>query len=327
MKIRVYALLVLFFFLLNSQTLHASYPDEEQEDRFIQQLYHTLSQKPKASLSQRIQWFSQQFIGKPYLLGALGEGPLGDYDQYPLHRMDAFDCETFVDTVLALSLANHPHQFKQCIRAIRYTKGKVSFITRNHFTDLDWNKNLQSLGILMDITSEIVDNHHQPIAKMAKAVINKPSWYQHLSPNAIRIEGLSPSQKMSALKELQQKASQLPVLESSIPYLPLSRLFDAQGKPVHRLFKQIPQGSIIEIIRPNWDLTNQIGTCLNVSHLGFAIWKNHTLYFREASSIEHQVIDVPLEHYLKEASKSPTIQGINIQKLIPKTAKPELCLP
>ena len=79
-------------------------------------------------------------------------------------------------------------------------------------------------------------------------------------------------------------------------------------------FQQIPNAAIIEIVRPNWDLTKEIGTHLNVSHIGFAIWKNKTLYFRQASSIHHQVIDTPLTSYLYDALKnSETIKGINIQ--------------
>ncbi len=81
------------------------------------------------------------------------------------------------------------------------------------------------------------------------------------------------------------------------------------------LFKQIPNGAIIEIVRPNWDLTKQIGTHLNISHLGFAFWQQGNLIFRHASSEARQVTETPFIHYLKKAKKSPTIKGINIQVL------------
>ena len=74
-------------------------------DNTINQLYHSQIIKPKANLAQRIDAISAQFLGKPYLLGALGEGEQGYYDSSPLYRTDAFDCETYVDTVLALIIS------------------------------------------------------------------------------------------------------------------------------------------------------------------------------------------------------------------------------
>ena len=112
---------------------------------------------------------------------------------------------------------------------------------------------------------------------------------------------------------------------STIPYIPLSVLFDNAGQANMHLFKQIPNAGIIEIVRPNWDLTKQIGTHLNVSHLGFAIWINNVIFFREASSEHHQIIDVPLIDYLRAAQKSPTIKGINIQIALPQPLNFEVC--
>jgi len=82
-----------------------------------------------------------------------------------------------------------------------------------------------------------------------------------------------------------------------------------------RIQKQIPDGSIIEIVRPNWDLTKEIGTHLHISHLGFAFRTHQGLVFRNASSTLHKVADVPLDQYLQEASKNPTIKGIMVLKV------------
>lgn len=98
-----------------------------------------------------------------------------------------------------------------------------------------------------------------------------------------------------------------------IPYIPLGQLINHQGQLNTYLLKQIPSGAIIEIVRPNWHLKEIIGTDLDISHLGFAFWKNNILYFRQASSTEHKVVDLPLLTYLNEASKNPTIGGINVQ--------------
>ena len=248
----------------------------------------------------------------------MGEGKQGYFDIAPLYRVDAFDCETYVDTVLALAMGHDTISFKRYIRQVRYKEGKVGFLHRNHFTCLDWNQNNQKQGFLKDITTSFHDQHGKPIAKIAQALINKSAWHQHLSPNIIRIQTPSTLQQTKRLAELKRRGNLLPNAIARIPYIPLTALFDPAGAPNMHLFNQIPNGAIIEIVRPNWDLEQQIGTHLNVSHLGFAILKNGRLMFRNASSLKHQVTDVPLIDYLREAQNSPTTEGINVQILIKK---------
>ena len=80
-----------------------------------------------------------------------------------------------------------------------------------------------------------------------------------------------------------------------------------------QIIKQIPNGAIVEIIRPNWDLYKVIGTNLNVSHLGFVVWEKDKPYFIHASSDKLMVVKTPLIEYLNIARDNPTIKGINIQ--------------
>lgn len=290
-----------------------------QTDQTIQQLYHNLNSKPISSIAQRISNISERFIGKPYETGPLGEALQDHYDQFPLYRMDAFDCVTFVETVLALSLADNPQEFKQYMNQIRYKNGHVSFIDRNHFPDLDWNQNNQRQGIVKDITRTIKNKHHQPVFKIAKAYIDKKAWYQYLSLERIRLQKADPIEQKKALIQLKQLGKELQGQVSYLPYIPLSVLFDKKGQENLFLFNQIPQAAIIEIVRPNWDVAQKIGTRMNVSHLGFGIWKNHTLYFRASSSVFHRVKDIPLVEYLRDTLKSPTIRGINVQIILPKS--------
>lgn len=298
---------------------------EAMADQTIQQLYHSQIINLKSDLSARIETISAQFLGKPYLLGALGEGAQGYYDKTPLYRSDAFDCETYVDTVLALAMADDPTEFKQCIRQIRYQNGWVSFTHRNHFTCLDWNHNNEKQGFIKDITTSLTDNHGLPLAKTAKALIDKPSWYQHFSSSIIRVDNASTIEKNKRLALLKRKGSHLPRTLSTTPYIPLAALFDRSGEAKMSVFNQIPNGAIIKIVRPNWDLQQQIGTRLNVSHLGFAIRKNDQLFFRSASSAKHCVTDESFIDYLRKAQKSPTIKGINIHIVLNENSKKNRC--
>jgi hypothetical protein len=293
-------------------------PSETNTNKTLQQLYHSLNSKPIPDMPSRLETISAQFLGKPYLLGALGEGASGDYDQFPLYRTDAFDCETLVDTVLAVAFTNNPGQFKHCINQVRYREGHVSFIDRNHFTCLDWNQNNQRQGFIKDITATIRNQHNQPVVKFADALVNKPSWYAHMTTKNIRLNNASPTKQAQRLQALKREGSQLATKVSTTPYIPFTALFDKSGNANQYLFKQIPNAAIVEIIRPNWDLTKEIGTHLNVSHLGFVFWKKGTLIFRQASSNYNAVVDVPLIEYLRNALKSPTIRGINIQVVLPR---------
>lgn len=291
---------------------------EKQANSSIKELYHRLNSMPNNSMSERIDWISGQFLGVPYLLGSLGEGPKAFYDQFPQYRVDAFDCDTYVNTVLSLALANSLVSFQQCIKNTRYKNGVVSYIQRNHFTGLDWNQNNQQMGLLKDITLNFKDQNHQPVAKMAEAVINKPKWYAYKTIDTIRLENTNQETAEKRLTELKNKGSKLEITSERVPYLPLTTLFPEKNKPDMHLFAQIPNGAIIEIVRPNWDLSQKIGTALNISHLGFAIRYRGQLYFREASLEYGKVVDVPLIEYLEKALNSPTIKGINVQVLLPQ---------
>jgi Protein of unknown function (DUF1460) len=318
--------ILLFCLSLLSLQIHANiHPMQKKADATISKLYHSLEHLPKGTMSARIETISSQFLGKKYLLGALGEGIDARFDQDPLYRTDAFDCETYVTTVLALALANNSHGFQQCIRKIHYQDGKVGFITRNHFTSLDWNPNNQRQGFLKDITETFKDKNNQAVAQIANALIDKPGWYQHFSSNIIRLHVPNEKEQTKRLAELKTLGSKLPKINAQIPYIPLTALFDSQGKPNQHLFAQIPHAAIIEIVRPNWKLRDKIGTNLNVSHMGFAFWKSDILFYRQACQDPPRVIDVPLTDYLQKTLTSPTIRGINIQVVVPQHALSDDC--
>ncbi len=319
-------LLFITFFLVNffSYAIDSS-ALEDQANVTIKELYHRLNSMPNTSMAERIDWISKHFLGKVYELGALGEGAKAHYDQYPQYRVDAFDCDTFVNTVLSLALADSVESFRQCQKLDRYKEGKVAYIYRNHFMSLDWNINNQKRGILKDITLDIKDQKNKSVALYAVALIDKPSWYAHKNLSTIRVQNSDKRKQQKLLDELKQKGSHLEVATAKMPYIPFTALFTKDNQPNLYLFSQIPHGAIVQIVRPNWDLRKIIGTSLNVSHLGFAIRDKDQLYFRQASSQLGKVVDVPLVDYLKEAQSSPTIKGINVQIVLPQKPLPSNC--
>lgn len=80
-------------------------------------------------LDVRTAYLGECFLGVPYQESPLGEGVFPDTD--PVIRFDAFDCVTFVETVLADCDENK-------LNHIRYKDGKIDFLNRNHFIESDW---------------------------------------------------------------------------------------------------------------------------------------------------------------------------------------------
>lgn len=284
----------------------------ERTNSEIDNIITNIQNKNFKNFQQKIAYINQIFLNKPYEFNALGEGENGEFDNYPLYRTDAFDCETYVDTVIALALAKDLSSFQKIITQIRYKDGIVSFTNRNHFTCIDWNYNNQKQFITTDITKNITDNNKKKICKDANAIIDKPNWYKNLPLSRIRLNNTNNINKNAKLASLRAKGNEFKKILSTIKYIPLDKVF-VDDKINMQIIKQIPNGAIIEIVRPNWDLTKIIGTNLNISHLGFVVFEKDVPYFIHATSEKLMVVKVPLIEYLKKASDSPTIKGINIQ--------------
>ena len=266
-------------------------------------------------MTQRLALISSQLLNSPYAMYVLGDGANSSIDQCPLIRLDKFDCETFVTSTLALALSKDEKGYEQCLRAIRYAKGEVDFLTRHHFTSIEWNLENQRQGRVRDITRSIVNNQQKAVFKWSKTQIDKGGWLKNLS--ALRVRLIKNTQKAAKLDKLKQQAKQYKKIYAKLAYIPLTALFSKNGDPQYNLFAQIPDGAIIEIVRPNWNVKDKIGTNLDVSHMGFAFRHSGTLFFRNASYTHHKVVDEPLIEYLKRAQANPTIKGINIQIVLP----------
>jgi len=100
-----------------------------------------------------------KYLGAKYVLDPLGEGVSPDAD--PLIRTDAFDCTTFVETVLADGNVDK-------LTKIRYADGVPEFLHRNHFIETDWLPN----------NADLVENvsAQYGTAQTRHVVIDKKSW-------------------------------------------------------------------------------------------------------------------------------------------------------
>lgn len=276
------------------------------------------------NLFTRVDTLTNHFLNRPYQFEPLGEGPEGIYSSLPLYRTDSFDCVTFVNTILASAESADIDQFKENIIRLRYKNQQIDYTKRTDwFTDLEWNPNAQQLGWIEDITRSFQDES-SPVIKIAKTIIDKPGWYAQKTLANLDLPTFPENELKKRLEQLKTEGQKFKPEESMLDYIPLTALFNKEGKPNNLLWQQMPTLSIIEIVRPNWrpvdpkEKSKDYGTNLNVTHLGIGIKIKDVLWFRHAS-IGNKVVNLPLTDYLKDFLNDPRpapILGIHIERII-----------
>ena len=212
-----------------------------------------------SSTDERLNLFSSTFLNLPYgNTGPLGEGEGSKYDQDPLYRFETFDCTTFVETNVSLALSHHLSEFENHMNEIRYENSQVDYLKRNHFPSLQWIPNNIKNGLFKEINQEVLPSNE---LLTAEALIDIPAWLNKSGINVIQTPNATPIEREEILKELKSHASEFTPTIAKLEYIPISTLL---AKP--ELLKKIPSSSIISFVRPNWDLTQSIGTHMNVSH-------------------------------------------------------------
>lgn len=116
------------------------------------ELLETARRVQHQPLPQRMKLISDQMLGRDYLLDPLGEGRLPDLE--PTARYDSFDCLTFLEEVLALSLSGEPSHASFVRLSLRYGEGPVEYTSRHHHMELQWIPSAIQLGWLRDATSD-----------------------------------------------------------------------------------------------------------------------------------------------------------------------------
>jgi hypothetical protein len=74
---------------------------------------------------------SRQFLGLPYQTNPL-IGSAATPEVFTV-SLDGFDCVTYIETMLALSLASDADDFVEWLRKIRYEGGCIAWERRNHY--------------------------------------------------------------------------------------------------------------------------------------------------------------------------------------------------
>lgn len=108
----------------------------QETDAFIAE-----ERRSEPDLRKRIAAIGRRNIGQPYRLNLLGEFPYELHDTLPMFSLEASDCLVFAEHTYAMALSASWEEFFWTLQRIRYKDGVIGVASRNHYMEVDWNRN------------------------------------------------------------------------------------------------------------------------------------------------------------------------------------------
>ena len=230
------------------------------------QLDARISEAHSMPFPARIEALSRLFVGVPYTDLPLGDGEKGP-EPGPLFRTDGVDCQTYVETILAMANASSLDQAKAVLTDLRYADGKPSFEERNHFTEAQWLPANLRKGYLKDLVPAI--DRRAPTETL---ILVKSEWTQ-----------------VPGLKRL--ASANIPDGKYRVRYLPLEQ--------ARKRSRDIVPGTVIMVVREN-----DPNRVVRITHMGFVIETDGGLVVRHASTgKERAVIDEPFDAFVQRQTE------------------------
>lgn len=116
----------------------------------------TVKSEENLTVTARMNFYSQLFLGMPYGLTCVGDGPYALYDTKPQLTLDTTNCMVYCEDVLAFSISDSYENFFNNLQQIRYKDGIVGMKTRNHYTMADWLP--ENSWLLHDVAKEVASS-------------------------------------------------------------------------------------------------------------------------------------------------------------------------
>jgi hypothetical protein len=97
------------------------------------------------NINRRVREIAELFVGRPYLADSLIGGP--QEREKLVFRLEAFDCITFIESVLALARTRSRRGFITELKKLRYRDGMVDWYARLHYFS-DWVRHHEKRGVV-----------------------------------------------------------------------------------------------------------------------------------------------------------------------------------
>lgn len=217
----------------------------------------------------------RQFMGAPYVAHTLDAGST----ETLVVNLHAFDCTTYLETVLALALAHHQRLdngdalpvdalFREYLTKLRYRNGKIDgYASRLHYFS-DWLRDNERKGLLADVTGALPGSIS--VAKSVSYMTTAVYKYPHLNdPNTLK----------------QMLLTEAALNQQSFSFIPKKNIRLAES--------HLREGDIVMLTaaRPGLDM----------KHVGLAVRQpNGRIHLLHASSTQGRVVITryPLSNYL-----------------------------
>ena len=238
----------------------------EQDGLKVEQWLKEAQNLPQDSC--RTLHFAKKMLGVPYVAGTLD----GNEEEQLVVRIDALDCTTFVETVLAFCIADKRGErdfegFKKALTDVRYRDGILNgYTSRLHYFS-DWIRNNEKMGFVKECTSETACS--QP----------KELWLDFMTTH---VDSYLPMKKNPELVK-EMAAHEKNWQGTVVSYIPKENLNLSSDE------LKIKDGDVLAMV------TNIKG--LDIVHVGFAFWKAGELHLLHASSSAKKVIEDPQTQY------------------------------
>ncbi|MHB2153917.1 N-acetylmuramoyl-L-alanine amidase-like domain-containing protein [Calditrichota bacterium GD2] len=138
------------FTIANAQSVSKKFYQMSHQE--IDSVLREISKKP-LTITEKMNLFSEYFLGMPYNLHCVGDGPYALYEAWPLVNFKETNCMSYCEHVLALSISDYWDNFFNNLQQIRYRDGLIGMKTRNHYTMADWLP--QNSWLLQDVTRKV----------------------------------------------------------------------------------------------------------------------------------------------------------------------------
>jgi hypothetical protein len=219
-------------------------------------------------LGERIQLVTDPFLGTPYVLGNMGEGPDGDgRDKDPRFNVTSTDCTTFVEHAMAFALSTDVAAARKRLDQIRYTKGAVNYGTRRHWPEAQWVPGLIEEGYLKDATADVAG----------------PKGHVQTASVTLNAQAFKDSAHAASM---QLTPAEIPDGTFSIRYLPIDEAAASEAR--------MEAGQVINIVK-----AEKAGLLVRISHQGLVVRKGGKVFIRNATSVGPKaVVDEPLTAFI-----------------------------